>query len=141
MCTGIDRLNGIIQKLIQCCNPPAEGSVGNTYICILCPSPTDAVIVATCKGYDRAMEQQGVNSVIGMAHTVSEKCCYPKCGERPYCCSVLTEQEGAGKAKLKRAGRSRRGATGSLQRNPNHVRPLVGVVHAMCVAPRSIVLF
>ena len=37
------------------------------------PDPTYAEIVGTCKRYDKAMEQQRVNSGIGEAHTQSQK--------------------------------------------------------------------
>ena len=57
------------------------------------------------------MEQQRINSVIGEAHTVSEKvvvCSYPKCKKKGHtaaqCWMRKKEQE---KAKPKRAGRSR----------------------------------
>ena len=102
------------------------------------PNPIYAEIVGTCKKYDKATEQQRVNSVIGEEHTVSEKivlCSYPKCGKQGHtaaqCLLRKKEQDGAG---------TLRGATGSRRRNLNHVRQLVGVVHVMCVAPRSIVL-
>ena len=39
----------------------------------------------TCKRYDKAMEQQRANFVVGEAHTVSEKVVvfsYPKCGKK-----------------------------------------------------------
>ena len=125
VCTGIDRLNGLIQKLIQRGNPPTDEaklaklkealeipSLNQLWLTIsLRTNPTYAEIVATCKRYDNAIEQQRINSVIGKAHTVSEKvvvCSYPKCGKKGHtaaqCWMRKKERE---KAKLKRAGRSR----------------------------------
>ena len=76
------------------------------------PNPTYyAEIVATCKGYDKAMEEQQINSVIGEGHTVSENvvvCSYPKCGKGPYCCSVVAAQEGVGERKAE-ASRTEQG--------------------------------
>ena len=123
MCTGIDRLNGIIQKLIQRGNPPTDEaklaklkealeihSLNQLWLTIsLRNNPTYAEIVATCKRYDKAMEQQQINSVIGEAHTVSEKvvvCSYPKCRKKDTAAQCWIRKKEQEKAKLKRAGRS-----------------------------------
>ena len=99
VCIGIDRLNGIIQKLIQRGNPPTDEaklaklkealdipSLNQLWLTIsLRTNPTYAEIVATCKRFDKAMEQQQINLVIGEVCTVSEKgvvCSYPKCGKK-----------------------------------------------------------
>ena len=67
VCTGIDRLNGIIQKLILRGNPPTDeaklaklkealevNSLNQLWLTIsLRTNPTYAEIVATCKRYDK----------------------------------------------------------------------------------------
>ena len=73
--------------------------------------PTYAEIVTTCKRYDKAMEQQRVNFVVGEAHRVSEKavvCSYPKCGKKGHSAAhCWIKKKGQEKAQLKRTGRSR----------------------------------
>ena len=44
--------------------------------------PTYAEIVATCKRYDKAMEQQRAIFIVGKVHTVSEKAAV--CGKMGY---------------------------------------------------------
>ena len=82
VCTGIDRLNGIVQKMTQHGQPPTA-KVGlaklkkealeipllnQLWLTIsLRANPTYNEIVGTCKWYDKAMEQQRLN-VVGEAH-------------------------------------------------------------------------
>ena len=86
-----------------------------------------------------------MNSIIGEAHTVSEKvvvCSYPKCGKKGHtaaqCWMRKKEQE---KVKLKRAGRSRdfKRSPRESSRKHHFLHRLVDVVLAMCAAPEIIV--
>ena len=81
VCTGIDRLNGIVQKMTQHGQPPpAEARLAKLKEVLEIPSlnqlwltislranPTYDEIVGTCKRYDKSMEQQRLN-VVGEAH-------------------------------------------------------------------------
>ena len=98
MCTGIDRLNGIVRKMTQHGQPPTvEARLAKLKEALEIPSlnqlwltiflranPTYDEIVGTCKRYDKAMEQQRLN-VVGEAHLNTDTgkvvCSYPKCGK------------------------------------------------------------
>ena len=95
--TGIDRLNGIVQKLTQHGRAPTVEAklaklkealeiptLQDLWISIaLMDNPTYAGVVATCKRYDKAMEKVAKNG--GEIHfTESTKkvvCSYHKCGK------------------------------------------------------------
>ena len=113
------------------------------FSCVL-TLPTYATIVATCKRYDKALEQQRMNPVIGEAHTVSEKVVvlsYPKCGEKGHTATQSwlhkREQE---KAKLKQAGRSKdfKKSHGESSKE-SYSRPLTGE-RSVCYMCRYITL-
>ena len=123
VCTGIDRLNGIVQKMTQHGQPPtAEARLAKLKEALEIPSlnqlwltislranPTYDEIVGTCKRYDKAMEQQRLN-VVGEAHLNTDTgkvvCSYPRCGKLGHtqanCWKKKKDQK---TAQLKRAGR------------------------------------
>ena len=91
VCTGIDRLNGIVltsnarssfgeveSSTADCISGAAVGDH------LMREDPTYDDVVSTCKKYDRPKEQQKMNlsSEIHL-NTVTEKvvCSYPKCGK------------------------------------------------------------
>ena len=123
VCTGIDRLNGIIQKMTQHGQAPTDAaklaklkealeipSLNQLWLTIsLKDNPSYADIVSTCKRYDKAMEQQRINLVVGEAHTVSEKvvCSYPRCGKPGHTAAHCWKRKRHQQIEqLKRAGRS-----------------------------------
>ena len=156
MCTGINRLNGIIQKLIQRGNPPTDEakstklkealdipSSNQLWLTIsLRSNLTCAEIVPTSKRYDKATEQQRVNSVIGEADPVSEEvivCSYCKSRKEGYTGALCWLRKRSRKRRSwsrQDGAETSRGTPVSLQRISNHVRRLVGLAHAMRVAPR-----
>ena len=72
-------------------------------------NPSYADIVSTCKRYDKAMEQQRINLVVGEAHTVSEKvvCSHPRCGKPGHTAAHCWKRKRYQQIEqLKRAGRS-----------------------------------
>ena len=95
--TGIDRLNGIVQKLTQHgYAPTAEAKLAKLKSSLQIPAlntlwisialmnnPSYADVVQTCKRYDTAMDQ--MDNLRGEIHLTSstEKvvCSYPKCGK------------------------------------------------------------
>ncbi len=103
VCTGIDRLNGIIQKMTQHGQPPTEAarlsklkealkaqpSLNQLWMTIsLREDMSFNDVVATCKRYDKAIDQQRLNASIEQVHmnTVTNTtdrvvCSYPKCGK------------------------------------------------------------
>ena len=126
VCTGIDRLNGIIQKMTQHNQPPTpEARLSKLKEALEIPSlnqlwltislkinPTYDEIVATCKRYDKAMDQQRINSVskIHMTSNGEEKvvCSYPKCGKPGHSqVNCWKRKHDLNIAQLKRAGKRR----------------------------------
>ena len=101
MCTGIHRLNEIVQEMTQHGQPPTaearlaklkEGleilSLNQLWLTIfLCSNATYDEIVGTCKRYDKAVKQQRLN-VVGDAHLNTDTgkvvCSYPRCGKSGY---------------------------------------------------------
>ena len=98
VCTGIDRLNGIVQKMTQHGQPPtAEARLAKLKEALEIPSlnqlrlsislranPTYDEIVGTCKMYDKAVEQHRLN-VVGKAYLNTDTgkvvFSYPRCGK------------------------------------------------------------
>ena len=130
VCTGIDRLNGIVQKLTQHDQPPIEAaklsklktalekvpSLNQLWLTVsLSAYMTYDEVVATCRRYDNAMdlqrsitsgEQVHYNTVTNPADRVV--CSYPKCRKAGHtqadCWKKKRDQQ---TAQLKRAGRSK----------------------------------
>ena len=127
VCTGLDRLNGIIQKMRQHNQPPTpEAQLSKIKEALEIPSlsqlwmtislkinPTFEQIVAICKRYDKAMDLQRLNlaSEIHMNTSSSREkvvCSYPKCGKAGHTLAhCWKRKKDQNIAQLKRAGRSR----------------------------------
>ena len=122
--TGIDRLNGIVQKLTQHGRAPTVEAklaklkealeiptLQDLWISIaLMDNPTYAGVVATCKRYDKAMEKVAKNG--GEIHfTESTKkvvCSYHKCGKPGHTqAQCYLKKKDQKVAELKRAGKSK----------------------------------
>jgi hypothetical protein len=122
--TGIDRLNGIVQKLTQHgYAPTAEAKLAKLKSSLQIPAlntlwisialmnnPSYADVVRTCKRYDTAMDQ--MDNLRGEVHftSSSEKvvCSYPKCGKTGHTqaqCFLKKRDQKA--AAFKRAGKSK----------------------------------
>ena len=126
VCTGINRLNVIIQKLTQLGQPPSDSltlakfkealeisSLNQLWLTILLKAELIyAEIVTTCKRYAKAMEQQRASFIVGEAHTVLKKavvCSYHKCSKKghsvAHCWIKKQDQE---MAQLKASGKGQR---------------------------------
>lgn len=128
VCTGIDRLNGIIQKLTQHNQPPtAEAKLSKLEDALNIPSLSELwlsvalkdnvtfdSLVLSCRKYDKAVEKvlkrNGEPAVLWTGEKKSEEivCSYPACGKTGHsskeCFKRIADQK-AGKAK--RANRSK----------------------------------
>ena len=56
VCTGIDRLNGIVQKLTQHNQPPTDAVELSKTVLEMVPCLARIWVVTTCKRYDKAMD-------------------------------------------------------------------------------------
>ena len=126
VCTGIDRLAGIVQKLSQHGHAPSNASklaklkealeippLEQLWMTIsLCDNPTYEEIVAMCKRYDKAKATKTAKEHGDQVHmnTDTDKvvCSYPKCGKTGHnqaqCWKKKKDQK---TARLKRSGRAK----------------------------------
>ena len=125
VCTGIDRLNGIVQKLIQHGQPPTEATklsklkealqiptLEQLWLTIsLQPDPTYDEIVGMCKRYDKVKEKQKSKDSTEQVHMNTETakvvCSHNKCGKTGHTqAQCWTKKKDQKIAQLKRSGKS-----------------------------------
>ena len=140
VCTGIDRLNGIVQKLDQHGQPPTAAAklsklkealqiptLEQLWLTIsLQENPTYNEIVAMCKRYDKVEEKQKSKETADQVHLNTETdqvvCSYPKCGKSGHTQAQCWKKKKDQKiAQLKRTGKSKSGS-GNREKDKNKAK-------------------